>query len=325
MDQAARLTSKVLVLDGDVACHDCIKSFCDEHRLIALKAQADNVMTVLRSNVDLGAIFISERFNDRNDGGVVLARAIRAARPELPLFLRRANDADPLLRDLGDSDRECFRAGYTADAMSRLSPIIEQSIFSLVYPTALVRGIEDLTLAALNSQFVDVQIEVTPPQVVRDRIIVGEVFSLIPLESDWGRGYLLLQTEENSLMEFVRRGKTWLPRDFDTFRDVNNVLSELTNLVWGTFKSRFVFNEESSGHVTQVPIVVNHLHRYISFGSEDPQLCFRFTLHDPDPASPLSVVVDQRFIFNLKWMPDNFREGDANMNALISTGSLDIF
>jgi hypothetical protein len=166
---------------------------------------------------------------------------------------------------------------------------------------------------------------VQTPQVVRDRIIFGELFSLIPLESDWGRGYLLLQTEEQALMEFVRQGKTWLPADRDSFRDVNNVLSELTNLVWGTFKNRFVLHEQGSGHMTQVPIVVNHLHRYISFGSEDPQLCFRYTLTDPNPANPARVVIDQRFIFNLRWMPDNFRENEAAVNALFSTGELEIF
>ena len=36
------------------------------------------------------------------------------------------------------------------------------------------------------------------PYIVRDRIIFGEVFSLIPLESSWCRGYMMLQTEEQA-------------------------------------------------------------------------------------------------------------------------------
>ena len=35
-------------------------------------------------------------------------------------------------------------------------------------------------------------------------------------------------------------------------------------------------------NLAQVPVVVNHLHRYISFGSENPQLSFKYTLPDGD-------------------------------------------
>jgi hypothetical protein len=282
-------------------------------------------MAVLKSNVDLGAIFLSERFNDQNDGGILLGRNIHAARPELPIFLRRNGGAPVDLSDLPDDDRACFQAGYTGEAMEDLQPAIDRCIFSLVYPHSLVRGIEELTLAALGNQFIDVEVDVQPAQVVRDRIIFGEVFSLIPLESDWCRGYLMLQTEEQALMDFVRQGKTLLPAEFDSFRDVNNVLGDITNLVWGTFKNRFVLNEMGSGHMTQVPIIVNHQHRYISFGSDDPQLCFRYTLRDPDPANPMRLILDQRFIFNLRWLPDNFQENEAAMNDLVHSGELELF
>lgn len=325
MNDTAQLISKVLVLDGDAASHDRIKDFCDEHHLMPLKAYADNVMAVLKSNVDLGAIFISERFNDQADGGILLARNIHATRPELPIFLRRGDAAPTDLSDLSETDRECFRAGYSTARIDLLRPTLERCIFSLVYPHALVRGIEELTRVALGNQFTEVTVEVQPAQVVRDRIIFGEVFSLIPLESDWCRGYLMLQTEEQALMDFVRQGKTMLPPDFDSFRDINNLLAEITNLVWGTFKNRFVINESGSGHMTQVPIIVNHQHRYISFGSDDPQLCFRWTLRDSNPASRLNLVLDQRFIFNLRWMPDNFKENETAVDALVHSGELELF
>lgn len=325
MNEHAQLIAKVLVLEGDATCHDRIKAFCDAQHLLPLKAYAHNVMAVLDSNVDLGAIFLSERFNDQDDGGLLLARSIHAARPELPIFLRRNAGAPADLGDLPEEDRACFQAGYRADDMAQLRPTLERCIFSLVYPHALVRGIEELTLVALHNQFVDVEIDVQPAQVVRDRIIFGELFSLMPLESDWGRGYLMLQTEERALMDFVRQGKTLLPAEYDSFRDVNNVLGDITNLVWGTFKNRFVVNETGSGHMTQVPIVVNHQHRYISFGSDDPQLCFRYTLRDPNPANRSRLVLDQRFVFNLRWMPDNFRENQAAVDDLVHSGGLELF
>ena len=56
MQDAARLVSKVLILERDAACLENLKRFCDEHDLVGLKAAQDSVMSVLRSNVDLGGI-----------------------------------------------------------------------------------------------------------------------------------------------------------------------------------------------------------------------------------------------------------------------------
>ena len=322
MTEIAQLTSKVLVLEDDSAAQDRIKAFCEDNNLVPLKPHEDHVMTVLRSNVDLGAIFVNEDFGGPG-AGLTLARSIHTARPELPLLLRRLGSE--ALHDLAPTDRGMIRSAYTLDTMPRLRSVLEKCIFSLVYPQALVRGIMELTVAALESQFVGVHIEVQAPYVVRDRIIFGELFSLIPLESNWCRGYLLLQTQEQTLLDFVRAEKTLLPSEYDSFRDVNNLLGELTNLIWGTFKNRFVSDEAAAGHITQVPIIVNHLHRYISFGSEDPQLCFRYVLRDPARADAAQVVFDQRFIFNLHWMPDKFRENPGAVDALFKAGELELF
>lgn len=323
MTETAQLTSKVLVLEDEPGAQDQIKAFCEHNHLVALKPHDDHVLSVLRSNVDLGAIFIGEHFGGPG-AGLPLARAIHDARPELPLLLRRPQGHEAL-HDLAPGDRAMIRSAYTLADMSRLRGVLEKCIFSLVYPQALVRGIMELTVAALESQFVGVQIDASAPYVVRDRIIFGELFSLIPLESNWCRGYLLLQTQEQALLDFVRAEKTLLPSEYDSFRDVNNLLGELTNLIWGTFKNRFVSDEALGGHITQVPIIVNHLHRYISFGSEDPQLCFRYVLRDPARADAAQVVFDQRFIFNLHWMPDRFKENPGAVDALVKAGELELF
>jgi hypothetical protein len=87
MTEHAQLTSKVLVLEDEPAAQEHIKAFCEDNHLVALKPHGDHVMTVLRSNVDLGAIFIGEHFGGPG-AGLPLARAIHEARPELPLLLR---------------------------------------------------------------------------------------------------------------------------------------------------------------------------------------------------------------------------------------------
>lgn len=322
MTDATTPVSKVLVLEGQDDAAERIKSFCDRQALVALKSQAYNVMAVLRSNVDLGGILLWEHYGGRGDG-LGLALEIHRVRPELPILLRRdAADAPPL----SPRDRRIVHAEFTLDALDDLKPVVDAAIFSRVYPNALVRGIAEITTAALQSQFRDVQIECEAPTIVRDRLIHGELFSLIPLETPWCRGYMMMQVEERPLMALVRSHKTYLDEDEaeTDFREINHLLGEVTNLTWGAFKNRFVVSAPRTTHLTQVPIIVNHFHRYISFGAEDPQLCFRYTMTDREhPNDPL--VLSQRFVFNLSWSPEDFAESEASVDDLVDAGELELF
>ncbi|WP_413898664.1 chemotaxis protein CheX [Rhodoferax sp.] len=325
MEDHAKLVSKVLVLDHDPECHERIKAFCDQNNLVGLKVLDENVLTVLKSNVDLGAILLAESYSDKGTGGLALARLIHQLRPELPIFLRRESTAG--MDELSDTDRNSFSACYTIDTIETLRKPIEECIFCLIYPNALVRGITELTKTALESQFKALRVEVATPYVVRDRIIFGEIFTLIPIESNWCRGYLMLQTEEEALLALIADDKTHInPQEGGGFRDVNNVLGEITNLVWGSFKNRFVSHTASLGtHVSQVPLIINHLHRYISFGSEKPQLCFKYTLHDANGPGLRPLTIYQRFIFNLNWTPEEFAENEASVEDLFEMGELELF
>jgi hypothetical protein len=322
MVEHAQLVSKVLVLEDAPDAALRIKAFCDAHNLVGVKSQSESVMAVLKSNVDLGAIFLSENYGEKPGCGLAFARAIHDVRPELPIFFRRAKVDG--LDDLNELDRCLFSKAYNLENIDKLAPVISESIFSLVYPNGLVRGITEITKAALESQFKDVEVNTEAPYIVRDRIIYGELFTLIPLESNWCRGYMMLQTEELPLMGFVESDKTHIVTDAANFRDINHVLGEVTNLVWGSFKNRFISYEAIEGRHSQVPIIVNHLHRYISFGSEDPQLCFRYTLVDKRPGGP-TLVLYQRFVFNLNWSPDKFKENEALAEDLFDSGELELF
>jgi ADP-heptose:LPS heptosyltransferase len=48
--------------------------------------------------------------------------------------------------------------------------------------------------------------------------------------------------------------------------------------------------------------------RNISFGSSTPQLCFKYTLTDLNDQSAPPVYIYQRFVFNLNWTPEDFKE-----------------
>lgn len=315
-----KLISKVLVLDNSPAHAVTIKDFCDAHNLVGLKVQKNRLMSVLRSNIDLGAILYSGSYGGSPEENAEIATRIHTLRPELPIILRREDVAT--LDDIPEIRRRIFCAAYTTADMSGLSSIIEEYIFSQVYPNELVRGISEITEDVLSSQFKQLTTTWTTPYIVRDRVIFGEVFSLIPLESSWCRGYMMLQTEEQPILDIVDAELS--PDGSANFRLVNSLLGEITNLIWGAFKNRYIGDAAAaSASRTQVPLIVNHKHKYISFGSENPQLCFFYTL--TDEGSGKSIKIYQRFVFNLCWTPEEFKEIAHDASELVESGELELF
>lgn len=310
--------SKILVLDNSAVYAPLIKNFCDENNLVPLKVRNGSVMSVLQTNIDLGGILYSEDYGGSATRNMEIAAKIHATRPELPIILRREKQAT--LEDLSEAARHTFCAAYVAQDMGALRKVIEEYIFCLMYPNALLRGISEITESVLKAQCKSLNVFLDTPYIVRDRVIFGELFSLIQLESSWCRGYMMLQTEEAPFIELLgQSGGSSV-----TFRDVNDLLSEITNLIWGAFKNRYI-GDQGGRAVTQVqvPLIVNHKHKYISFGTENPQLCFRFTLSDPE--SGRSTAIYARYVFNLSWSPDDFKEIPQEVAGLVESGALEMF
>ncbi|MGZ5026206.1 MAG: chemotaxis protein CheX [Methylobacter sp.] len=328
MNDTTSLVSKVFVLDNSPEYFDRIKQFCDQNGLIGLKVNFANIMAILSSNVDLGAILLAENYCGSLDETISLARQIHAARPELPIVLRRTSAVN--LDDLPEKQRKLFCAAYTIDDMSPLRKVIDEYIFSLVYPNALVRGISEVTvktlenMGTLENQFKHLTVSAETPYIVRDRIIFGEVFSLIPLESSWCRGYMMLQTEEGAILDVLGVDEVSGDAAPATFRTVNNILGEMTNLIWGAFKTHFIaMDDPGASSTSQVPIVVNHQHKYISFGSENPQLCFKYILENEE--KDYFIPIYQWFVFNLNWSPEDFKEIKASVDDFVESGELELF
>jgi hypothetical protein len=312
--------SKVLVLDESPLHMDTIKRFCDENNLVGVKVRKSRLLSVLRANIDLGAILLDENYGGSLDEAAAIANRVYAVRPELPVIMRR--EARTTLDDLPESLRQIICAAYVASDMSPLREVIDRYIFSLDYPNALVRGISELSESKLSTLFKDFTITCAPPTIVRDRIIFGEVFSLIALESAWCRGYMMIQAEEEPLLALLdRRGTGQGAADF---RDLNDLLGELTNLIWGAFKNRYLGDADTLARAqVQVPLLVNHRQKYMSFGSENPQLCFVYTITDEE--SGRSVNLHQRFVFSLSWSPEEFREITEQPGTTVEAGELDLF
>ncbi|SCZ22186.1 MULTISPECIES: chemotaxis protein CheX [Burkholderia] len=312
--------SKVLVLDDSRAHAATIKRFCDEHNLVGLTVRRNRLLQVLRSNIDLGAILLAEDYGGSPAESAIVATQIDALRPELPIILRRAANAS---RDgLPDALARVACAAYVADDLTPLKRAVDEYLFGRDYPNALVRGIAEITEARLDGLFPGMAIECDTPCIVRDQIIFGEVFSLIALESAWCRGYMLLQTSEQPLLDMI--GGTRDDGRAPDFRDVNSVLGELTNLVWGAFKDRYLGDADAlARHPVQVPLVVNHKQKFISFGGDCPQLCFKYRV--TDRASGRAVQLDQRFVFSLSWSPEDFREAVHDVGPMVESGELELF
>jgi hypothetical protein len=325
MTDATLVMSKVLILDDASEHFEQIKQLCEESRLLGIKPNLgtqDGVMAILRSNVDLGGILLYENYGGQAMG-LTLAQAIHAARPELPIFLRREGEAS--LADLSSADASMFCAAFNLSTLEHFKSVLDSSIFSRVYPTDLVRGITEMTLSSLQTLFKTCVVEVEAPYLVKDQIIYGEVFSMIAIESNWCRGYMMLQTEEARMLSLLQHAAGATAESL-SFRDLNSVLGEATNLVWGSFKNRYVgFRDDMSGLTqTQVPIIINHQRRYISFGSDDPQLCLKYNLVPLDAPQAEPVSVFQRFVFNLSWSPDQFSE-NPSVESLVDSGELEMF
>jgi chemotaxis phosphatase CheX-like protein len=312
--------SKILVLDNDSDHVNVLKDFCAANQLVPMRVRKQSVMTVLRTNIDLGAIFYSEEYGDSQDETESIAAEIHAARPELPIILRRATE--PTLAGLSERMRRSVCAAYVSSDMGALRRTIDEYIFCLIYPNELLRGIAEITRVALSALLPNLQTVMETPYIVRDRVIYGELFSLMQLESSWCRGYMMLQTEEEFLLRLVERDQA--DGTPSSFRRVNDLLGEITNLIWGAFKNRYIGDSRASiGRQVQVPILVNHKHKYISFGTENPQLCFRYAFIDPVTGASSSFY--QRFIFNLEWSPGDFRELPPEIAGLVASGELELF
>lgn len=335
MSETTQIVSKVLVHECNDEALSVLKDICTRHKLVGLKVSTGNneigikdasneIDDVLKSNVDLGAIFLSEAPDPNGFTGLDLCLKIQHTRPELPIFLRRESATDT--SDLDQDIQDAITGVYTLDNVDALDELITSYVCSMYYPIELAQGIQEISLDAFSNIIKDTDIACEQPYLVKDQIIYGELFSLIPLESEWCRGYMMLQTTENEILELIRSGRTHISSSRPDSRDTNSVMNELTNMIWGGIKSRYFQSGESpdDAHRTQVPIIVNHLQKHISFGSTEPQLCFKYTLNDPGRHYP-NITLYQRLVFNLSWSPEKFAESDKAVDDFVEGGELELF
>ncbi|MBT5230445.1 MAG: chemotaxis protein CheX [Methylococcales bacterium] len=311
-----KIMSKILICEENDDSLVRIKDFCELNNLYPLKmADVGSLEKVLSSHLDLGGVFLSENFSQFDD----VIQQFHHVRAEVPIFVLRTCN-EHLSSTLADG----VSGEFTFDTLEELKALIEETIFSMVYPEKLITRMREISMSMLESQFKNTKINCDLPYLVLDHMIFGKLLSIIPIESDWCRGYMSLQAEKAPVNEMIKAGKTHILMDEfdDGFRGVSSLVGELTNLIWGGMKNEFFNTISNSSFRTQVPILINHDLQHISFGSKCPQLCFRYELQSEN-IPPIAIY--QKFIFNLEWSPERFVESDEAEEELVESGGLELF
>ncbi|TQV72770.1 chemotaxis protein CheX [Aliikangiella marina] len=324
MTDSHDIKTKALIFEHDGEADNILKELCQSHSITGLKASNPSTFDLLNSNTDLGAVFVSDKFIVEDQHGESLVKTIHKLRPELPIFYR-VEDTSSVKALTPGQNVSCV---YQLDKFDCIEQTISKHIFSTHYPTPLVQGMKEISLDAIQSNIRNCVIEIDSPYLVKDQIIYGELMSLIPIESSWYRGYMMLQTTEAEVISMIENGMTPLnPKDTD-FRFVNSLLNEIANMIWGGIKRKFADKDnmqaDDSSLRTQVPISVNHFHKYISFGTTEPQLCFHYRIKNEFDETQC-VELYQKFVFNLAWLPENFQETNDTVEEMVDSGELELF
>lgn len=324
MSENKELVSKVLVLDGNEIAHNVLKVYFNKINLVGLRANAKNVEDVLKSQIEFGAVLISEDPVSPGVNTFDLAYTIHKARPDLPILLRRQRTDS--LDGIPEKFHKTFTGVYTLSKLEILEKIVNDQLFDSYYPADIVEGIQGIAEECFRSSFKDVAVEGPAPFLARDNVI-GESNSLIALESKWCRGYLMLQVSHGYLLDYIANGKTALEASEIDDHDAAALMSHLTNEIWGGINREFMSydNQADASMIrAQVPIYFNPETRYISFGTTKPQLCYHFSLTDSSGKLD-NLEFTLRLIFNLDWSPENFEQSEQAVEDLVESGELEFF
>jgi len=319
MNAKMTLKSKVLTFDTDISVLPQLKSIFEENNLSGMRSIGDAryVDVILSKNIHLGALFL-------NNAGDYMKLAVRLKqeRPELPLFLRLEEPGDE--KDIPSDHRHLFDGVFHISEREKISDLLKSHIFIQEYPADMIRQIQEFSLKSLHAMIQDTEIHSPAPMIIRDKVIFGEIMSLIPVNTSWCRGYMMLQTDTEELHRILTQAGRNPHFAEDAESVIPPLIGELTNLMWGGFKTVFVkdgFYKEMGADI-QVPIIINHKQKYISFGGDIPQLCFEYILKDNLQMNRETRIV-QKFIFNLNWNPELADEFD--FTGMVQDGTIELF
>ena len=130
--------------------------------------------------------------------------------------------------------------------MGKLSDLIDQYLADTEYPISLIRRIEEVSQSALESTFKNTTVKMGRPYLAKDKLAYGDIVSLLPVQAPWFNGYMMFQSEEEPMLGLIEAGKTAIDSGSPDFRDVMGILSEISNMAWGSLKTRLLRDRKST-------------------------------------------------------------------------------
>lgn len=304
---------------------DALRGFCESHDLVGLVAEDTAcIREVLDSNIDLGAIFLCEEADKNEKTGKQIATEIHNERAELPVFIR--HDEGTVFSEESDENRGFAWAGsYSAGETKKLEELIQRYIFNRYYPTKVIKDITEQTSAVIRDTLTRVDVECGSPFLISDKIVDGEVMSLMRIESEWCRGYMMLESHEDCIASLINGERINSPSnlaELSGYQRIHATISELTNAVWGKLKVCFMtYAANNLTYRSEVPCVINYKRNFLTFGSDEPTLCFRYKVTDWDKDLK-PVYIHQKFAFHLKWAPEKRKQDPEKLQGLINSGKV---
>ena len=318
----SKVEARVLVLDHRDEERERLRAVLGEHHLQGIVAETeDHLFDLLAANIELSAVFLSQ--DDRTLGSAAFStlRNLHYQRAELPIFFR-SSDTQKMPKLDQEAESLCAFV-YRSNELEGLQAAIPRYIFSTFYPLTLIREFQSITMDAFSGLIGNIEVVAQSPYLIHDRIIYGQICSLIRLSSDWCNGYMMLQAPETELLQTVTSGRTPLLNSQISFRSGHDVLGELTNLIWGQIKATVLdaHDQGRRGLVAELPLIINENRKYLTFGATEPALCLSYKIREADTGD-LLLEVHQKFLFTMTWRPEVYLENPAVLENLLAQGEL---
>ncbi len=319
MNKKQSLNSKVLTFDTDISVLPELKKIFEENNLTGMRSIGDPeiIDIILNKNIHLGALFLNNR-----DNYLQLAERLKVIRPELPVFLRMEDSHEKA--EIPEEKIHLFDGFFHISEKENISRLLKTHIFIQDYPAEMIKQIQEFSVNSINSLIRGMEVHAPAPTIIRDKVIYGEILSLIPVNTSWCRGYMMVQTDMDDLYRILNQSEKNPGYSQEPEVVIPPLVGELTNLMWGGFKNVFIKEGfyDSLGPDIQVPIIINNRNKNISFGGDIPQLCFEYILQDKLSLTRESRIV-QKFIFNLNWNPAAVEEFD--FSGMVQDGTIELF
>ncbi|MEE2962049.1 MAG: hypothetical protein VYA34_15050 [Myxococcota bacterium] len=323
MDSNIQVGAKLLAFEKQRDSSAELVEFLRARKVTGLLVRQDEAFwKMLGSNLRIGAIFLGGPFPAIKS----ILHKIYEQRREIPIFIR--SHESELIDEFMAEQPTAVVVKYDQISDPQLTSLLGEYIFSRYYPGKLLQNLVNDFCKILAEQFSDTEPFLERILVSADRRMYGGRLEYMPIRSTWCAGAMLLETNTSDIANLVGLGRTHFGQTVEKAPlYAEDMIREVMNRFSGAFKNKYVPNGNSE-HKTfpEIPMTVNHLDGYLSFGTTVPMLCLDFAIRDKrDGANefePFQMYL--RLSFHSHWDPEDVPEEPVVQEA-VKDGILEFF